>query len=491
MLGPTSSVQAQGQTSKKLVAYYYAWYDRTTWQAGITPDVPARLYDSADATTMQRQIVQAQRSGIDAFNVAWLGPGNPTDRNIGLLLENAELLNFEVSVGFETDGPFFHTRDDVIAALRYAVASYTERPAYLRYDGKPVLFFWRLPAVPLGDVATPLDAWAAIRAAVDPHHDVLWIGEGDRFEYLRVFDGIHPYSVAWAPNVRSTLVSYGNSVRQQSATLRTRKLWVATVMPGYDDTRTGRTDAFARARNGADFYQETWTGAVASNPDMIMITSWNEWVEGSQVEPSQTYGELYLNVTRRLSTQWKGPPREPPPAALALVEDEARFEDCDVPGKIRGAPAVRLASGSLLETGEITTRATVPIRREPSERAPVAGAWAEEETLTTHFFLPGKRANGSPVTWRLVLGPGEECGWVAFGVDGLAGAEAGDPSGPAVVELPEWLIRIGQDLLGWDGAEVEVAINHARGLLPGDESPIWPIAAVVLIVLLLRLAIRR
>jgi hypothetical protein len=39
---------------------------------------------------------------------------------------------------------------------------------------------------------------------------------------------------------------------------------------------------------------------------MISISSFNEWTEGHQIEPSVTYGSLYLDLTRELIAAWKG-----------------------------------------------------------------------------------------------------------------------------------------------------------------------------------------
>ena len=88
--------------------------------------------------------------------------------------------------------------------------------------------------------------------------------------------------------------------------MKQKWLWVATVMPGYNDTLTGRSDAFSRDRANGDFYDKTWSAATASNPDWIIITSFNEWVEGSQIEPSRTYGSYYLDLTQSWSDSWKG-----------------------------------------------------------------------------------------------------------------------------------------------------------------------------------------
>src|SRR5207253_6081631 len=38
----------------------------------------------------------------------------------------------------------------------------------------------------------------------------------------------------------------------------------------------------------------------------ITITSWNEWLEGSQIEPSKSYGDSFLQITRDMVAQFGG-----------------------------------------------------------------------------------------------------------------------------------------------------------------------------------------
>lgn len=317
--GPSVPAQAADVSAQRLVvAHYYSWYDMDAWSAGITSDLPVQLYVSADAAAMAEHVDQARAAGIDAFNVAWLGPRNPTDWNLGTMLPLAASRGISLAVGFETDSPFLGSREAVVSGLRYAMDTHMSQPGYLRYEGRPVIFFWRLEAIPADGSGSPAEAWRSVRDEVDPNREMLWIGEGDRFEFLQVFDGIYPYSIAWSRNVLGTLNSYGARTRQQAAALGTRKLWVATVMPGYDDLLTGRSGALRRDRASGAYYDETWQAATASGADWIIITSWNEWVEGSQIEPSRSYGNAYLELTHGWAQSWKGVaagPLEPDPAA--------------------------------------------------------------------------------------------------------------------------------------------------------------------------------
>ena len=305
LFAPTSSFADQ---PPRVFAFYYAWFDEQTWTPDHVADIPAETYVSRDPNAIARHIDQANSAGIDSFVVSWLGPGNPTDERFKMMLDIAGGKGFAATIDFEANR--YASRDALISALNYVRDQLMPHGAFARVNGKPVLFFWR-------EQVRSVDEWAEIRQQVDPNHDQIWIAEGVNIAYQRVFDGHHLYSIAWSPDVSYTLNDWAKRVRRAGA----EKLWVATVMPGYDDTRTSRADKFARNREDGNFYRSTWNAALASRPDMVVITSFNEWVEGSMIEPSVTYGNLYLDLTREYATQFKNssPPSAEEKIALAAT----------------------------------------------------------------------------------------------------------------------------------------------------------------------------
>jgi hypothetical protein len=86
----------------------------------------------------------------------------------------------------------------------------------------------------------------------------------------------------------------------------TQKIWAAGVLPGYNDTKVpGRKGTYIVPRKDGATERTSWNAAIASHPDWITITSFNEWFEGSMLEPSVTYGNLYINLTGQLAWQWR------------------------------------------------------------------------------------------------------------------------------------------------------------------------------------------
>jgi uncharacterized protein YraI len=376
------SSPALAEGPRLVLAFYYAWYDMNTWSSGLLADQPREPYVSSDPATIERHVHQAQAAGIDALVQSWYGPqeaNNQTESNFRALLDVAAAAGFHAAVDFETSGPFFPDRASVVEALRYLLAKHAQHPAYLRYQGKPVIFFWRQQRF-------SVDEWADIRNQVDPNRDSLWIAEGVDITYQSVFDGHHLYSIAWSPDVGRSLEDWGFRVHQYAAQHQVNRLWVATVMPGYDDTHTARADKFAVSRRDGGYYRETWAAATATQPDWVVITSFNEWVESTMIEPSASYGDLYLNLTHEMAMAFKSTPGEPASdsqsveAARQLVQATSLESELptgrEIKDSLQAEPYVRAEDAVRVRAGPGTNYERVGVLT-PGETAPVVGKNAD------------------------------------------------------------------------------------------------------------------
>jgi hypothetical protein len=298
LVAPTAGAQTPPKRyfeERPILAYYYTWWDPSNFDRTLYK--PTRNYNSDEPAIMRQHMQQAQSAGIDGFVVSWYGISDRTDKNFGRMLEMAKENDFRLSIHFET--PLFAPfgPEDVELHLRLFYEQYLNHPNMITYGGKPMIFFWRASTF---DNAT----WASIREHVDPEHRALWIADGDDFNIIRgsTWDGISPYAIAWSANPTGQIPSWG----QKSVAADPNKLYIPPVSPGCDDT-AARPATCIKDRGDGSYYQASLQGALNANVPAVMVSTWNEWMESTQIEPGTAYGDLYLQLTRQFAEQFKGP----------------------------------------------------------------------------------------------------------------------------------------------------------------------------------------
>lgn len=259
-------------------------------------------YDSNSPQTIRRHLDWAREAGIDGFICSWWGQGSFSDIALGKILSTAEEYNssLKFTIYYESAGlAVKRSYMDVAEDLKYILDKYAKSKVFLKVDGSPVLFIY--------DVGVrPISFWKnVIRALNDKGYNPVLIADTNDVSYAEVFDGIHiynPLGLLLKNRGGKSLSSLYSEMSKNAR--RLNKIFAATVLPGYDDTAVRDPGKVLDRENGW-IYNVTWNIALSANPDMIVICSWNEWHEGSEIEPSVEYGFQYINLTRHWVEKYK------------------------------------------------------------------------------------------------------------------------------------------------------------------------------------------
>ncbi|HET6430445.1 MAG TPA: hypothetical protein VFJ30_18670 [Phycisphaerae bacterium] len=335
--GQTSRPVAGAGEGREVLAFYYPWYGLADGASGTgkvfhwgeidaaRKDISQSrhyplngAYDSHDPRLINRHCGWAKQAGIDAWIVSWWGHGTFCDKAMPKVLDGCARNGMTACIYYETvpgpQTPASAARDVVRVLERYG-----GHKAYLKVDGKPVVFVYGRPIEQIG-----LAGWAeAIRRVRQEYKGgAFFVGDSISARAAFVFDGIHTYCPAghmrgmelpaaleWARG------SCAEGVRLAD---RRGRIATATVIPGYDDTKI-RKPGLTVGRHESRLYAGLWEAAIAADPPWVLITSFNEWHEGSEIEPSAEDGQTYLELTARFARQFKARPRRPRPPAEGQV----------------------------------------------------------------------------------------------------------------------------------------------------------------------------
>jgi hypothetical protein len=276
-------------------------------------------YNSDDYGTIQRHVAQAGQACLNGFSAHWYGPQEGrTTNNFNQLLNASAGTGLRHAVVLQTNVLPGASEQMIIDAVRHVLAKWGQHGNYLRLGGKPVIFFTDMPR-PWGSEAAALQGWARIRAATDPQHNSIWMAEGLTAAYNPLFDGLYVYRIDHRDFPQSWLKQprWANSLRsvERRGGLPIGGLYFAdTISPGFDDTRAANAGSdlrapappFARDRQGGGYYADTFAVTAQTGGDLMLVKSFNEWIEGTVIEPGKTYGDLYLNLTCQYANAYRG-----------------------------------------------------------------------------------------------------------------------------------------------------------------------------------------
>jgi hypothetical protein len=303
VLATIPSPPAQARSDTPIMALYYSNYNIGNWTYDAMSDIAAPKYSSGSHEAMDRHIEQAYTAGIDAFICNWRGPDDQSDgrcRGLQKRIEASEYdsmrIVFQIELSADSDEDLLDP-DGLAKALR-KLEEVTQRSSYMRFQGKPLFIF--INPVYFGNA----EDWRRFRNQVDLYRTQFWLTattiqalQDDVFSYLDVFDGTYSYELN--PSPHNAMATYAYRLNQYNNAHQEHKPFIAMVMPGYDDRRINPQGMVIERNNGL-YYQTSWQAVKQRSPAAIILNSFNDFYQGTHIEPSEVYATGYLGLTQDL-----------------------------------------------------------------------------------------------------------------------------------------------------------------------------------------------
>ena len=291
-------------------------------------------YDSGDRGVLRKHVKWAKSSGIDFFAVDWYGPQNGrgatarysrVDRNFPRLLDVCRDEKFHAAVCYEEKLLFqpsagIRPRDRIAAGidhLDHAFRTFGRHPGYMRINRRPVLIVW-------GDHTLSNDEWRQILSPIQKKFRPIvvysYFFKSDRRQkqwFDRAtsgreeppgIDGMYPWLLI---GPKRSMFARLTAQYKRLQDLKRRgiiDIVVGSVWPNFNDTGVwawgGPKPRVIPDHNR--LYEMTWEFAIRNRADWISIATWNDWNEGSQIEPDERTGAAKLALTSLFSRRFKG-----------------------------------------------------------------------------------------------------------------------------------------------------------------------------------------
>jgi len=244
----------------KWAAFYIPSYPNSTWN----PDI--QLYDSSDTELLRWQDIAMARTGIDIAVASWWGIGGYEDEAFAKAIRTCKSVQW--CVYYEPEGYGDPAPLKISNDIKYILDTYGPTGNYARIDGKWLILVY----VAGGEDAA--NRWQQAKELLAADGYSIYLNGDMRSTGAATapnpWDAIHRYSPIVYEGLTDTFPDMDDS---------------AWISPGFWKV----PEQSPRLEHSLSEFTSAWNSIVDNRKRFrfIFIETWNEWHEGSQIEPGQ------------------------------------------------------------------------------------------------------------------------------------------------------------------------------------------------------------
>jgi hypothetical protein len=283
---------------------------------------------------LRKQASLMERGGVygQIFYHYWFGGTQILEKPAQILLENPDIpMNFcfcwaNESWSRKWDGGAGevildqdYSLSDAENFIKYLIPFFRDS-RYVKVAGRPVLFVYRTSDIPgLGFIVETWNAICSAAGLLPPY--LITIQTGDTFDaansgfsaeaerpiyHMQELENLPRFQSIELNNIKGQVIEYEDVVNLYTNYTRRGHL---PVIPGlvvsWDPSPRHGTNTLILKGRSPELYREWLIDALrysssrfAQEEAFVVINAWNEWAEGAYLEPDNSHGYEFLDVTR-------------------------------------------------------------------------------------------------------------------------------------------------------------------------------------------------
>jgi hypothetical protein len=268
-------------------------------------------YDSRDPAVLEYHVLLMKLAGIDGVLADWYGIDNRYDyaivnTNTGALFNYTRKAGLKFGVVCEPQVIKEEVNSGYIAAasaiphmqehILYLQTNYFIQPSYLRLNDQPVLLDFGQAYF------TQSSDWTNIFSVLNPTNQPAFFHE----DYRLAPAAIGAYNWLPYPLSDAALANYLSTFQQNA---QSWPAFISSAFPRYHDIypQIGGTSNGSLSDNNGATFRSTLLRAMTNNSAFIQLVTWNDFGEGTVIEPTAEFGYRDLGVIQDFRRQYFEP----------------------------------------------------------------------------------------------------------------------------------------------------------------------------------------